>query len=418
MNETGWIVFEGVSKRYRPGTLGSLRSIVADLSTRPRQREQAGARYIWALRDVSFRVAPGECLGLIGPNGAGKTTALKLVSHISVPTEGRVAVTGRTSSLIELGAGFHPELTGRENIYLNGAILGLNRRELEQRLEAIVAFSGLERFIDMPVKRYSSGMYVRLGFAIAAHVEPQVLLVDEVLAVGDAQFRHLCIERMAQLREQGTTMLFVSHNMHLVREVCDRAILLAEGTVRAEGEPDSVIAAYEHYLYSQPPPPEDEETRVRLAVDDGAAVSLGRICFTAPNGSEATMLDGSQAAWLRIPYRSAGRLHVGRIDVRILRQDGVECSVVCSDITALPDHRLREIDGEGLVELEYAPLQLAPGDYRAVVRFTDASDSDVIASGQSAWFKVSPWGVGGPVGVYVPTVHWHLDAPGDGRGSA
>ena len=179
----GSVVFEGVSKLYRLGGLSTLRSAVAELTSRRRDRSLGD---FWALKDVSFRVEPGESLGLIGPNGAGKTTTLKLLSNITRPTEGRVVVQGRLSSLIELGAGFHPELTGRENIYLNGAILGLKRREIARKFDDIVVFSELERFLDTPVKRYSSGMFVRLAFAVAAHVEPEVLLVDEVLAVGDA----------------------------------------------------------------------------------------------------------------------------------------------------------------------------------------------------------------------------------------
>ena len=221
----GSIDFEGVSKKYRLGAQGTLRGTVAALVGRNREGGEQ-KRTLWALRDVSFRLSPGESLGLIGPNGSGKTTTLKLLSGITLPAKGRIAVQGRTSALIELGAGFHPELTGLENIYLNGAILGLKRREIARRLEAIIDFSGLKRFIDTPVKRYSSGMYVRLGFAVAAHVEPDVLLVDEVLAVGDASFRHRCIQHMHKLRKNGTTVLFVSHNMHLVREMCDQVLLL------------------------------------------------------------------------------------------------------------------------------------------------------------------------------------------------
>ena len=182
---------------------------------------------IWALRDVSFDLKQGEVLGVIGRNGAGKSTLLKILSRITEPTKGRVVLSGRVGSLLEVGTGFHPELTGRENIFLNGAILGMTQREIRRKLAEIVAFSGVEKFLDTPVKQYSSGMYVRLAFAVAAHLEPKILLVDEVLAVGDAEFQKKCLGKMNEVsREEGRTVLFVSHNMEAVLRLCNRAILL------------------------------------------------------------------------------------------------------------------------------------------------------------------------------------------------
>ena len=199
---------------------------------------------MWALKNVSFEVRKGEAFGIIGPNGAGKTTILKLLANITRPTSGKVTVDGRVASLIELGAGFHPELTGRENIYLNGVIMGLSRLEIKRKFDAIVEFSGLERFIDTPVKRYSSGMYARLGFSVAAHLEPSVLLVDEVLSVGDAAFQQKSLQRMGRLVDSGVTLIFVSHNLFAVQTICSRVMWLSEGQVQFLGEPAKAIGAY------------------------------------------------------------------------------------------------------------------------------------------------------------------------------
>jgi lipopolysaccharide transport system ATP-binding protein len=200
--------------------------------------------YIWALRNVSFEVRHGEAVGIIGRNGSGKSTLLKVLSKITTPTEGYAEIHGRVGSLLEVGTGFHPELTGRENIYLNGAILGLRKVEIEQRFDEIVAFSEIEQFLDTPVKRYSSGMYVRLAFAIAAHLEPDILLVDEVLAVGDAQFQKKCLGKMEGVAREGRTVLFVSHNMAAVQELCPRAILLSEGHIVEDNPTPEVISDY------------------------------------------------------------------------------------------------------------------------------------------------------------------------------
>jgi lipopolysaccharide transport system ATP-binding protein len=199
---------------------------------------------IWALKDVSFDVQPGEVVGIIGRNGAGKSTLLKILSRITEPTSGRVELNGRVASLLEVGTGFHPELTGRENIYLNGAILGMRRHEIKRNFDAIVDFSGIETFLDTPVKRYSSGMYVRLAFAVAAHLDPEILIVDEVLAVGDAEFQKRCLTKMQTVARSGRTVLFVSHNMSAVMDLCDRAVLLKAGSVQMIGETTAAVNTY------------------------------------------------------------------------------------------------------------------------------------------------------------------------------
>ena len=250
---------EDLSKQYRIGAkqegYKTLRDTLTGAFVSPFRRARrllGGQAYgaaeldetIWALKEVSFEIKRGEVVGIIGRNGAGKTTLLKILSRITEPTEGYAEIHGRVGSLLEVGTGFHPELTGRENIYLNGAILGMKKVEIEQKFDEIVSFAEIEKFIDTPVKHYSSGMYVRLAFAVAAHLEPEILLVDEVLAVGDAAFQKKCLGKMGNIAKEGRTVLFVSHNMHAVRNLCERGILLEKGRKTTDGEVDEVITVY------------------------------------------------------------------------------------------------------------------------------------------------------------------------------
>ena len=220
-----------------------LRHVMTDWLTRPFRRGGT-TEDLWAIRDVSFEVQAGEVLGIIGRNGSGKTTLLKVLSRITPPTEGQVRLSGRVGSLLEVGTGFHPDLTGRENVYLNGSILGMRRREIDANFDEIVAFAEVDRFLDTPVKRYSSGMYVRLAFAIAAHLQPEILLIDEVLAVGDVRFQKKCLGKMRDVARGGRTVLFVSHNMASVKSLCDRAILLSAGRIERQGDVDETVDAY------------------------------------------------------------------------------------------------------------------------------------------------------------------------------
>ena len=240
---------DGLGKRYRIGQLqsgyGTLRDSLTHGARRLMRREhKQDYEDIWALKDVSFSQRQGEVLGIIGPNGAGKSTLLKVLTRITTPTTGSAVIRGRVGSLLEVGTGFHPELTGRENIYLNGAILGMGRREITKKLDEIVEFAGVATFIDTPVKRYSSGMYVRLAFSVAAHLEPEILLVDEVLAVGDAEFQRRSLGRMEEFSQSGRTVVFVSHQMPAVARLCDRAILLDGGQIVRDGPSDEVVAYY------------------------------------------------------------------------------------------------------------------------------------------------------------------------------
>ena len=237
------ITLDRVTKRYRIGTgLTNFRDLFTD------RKNRANQKYHWAVKDVNFKLNPGEALGIIGPNGAGKTTLLKLLSHVTLPTSGSIIVNGRLSALIELGAGFHPDLPGRDNIYLNGTILGMRTADIKSRFDAIVDFAGIGEYLDTPVKRYSSGMYARLGFAIAAHVDPQILLVDEVLAVGDYAFQQKCYARMDELRSQGTSLILVSHNMEAIRRVCEKGLVMYRGEDIFMGSAAEAVVAYSDAL--------------------------------------------------------------------------------------------------------------------------------------------------------------------------
>jgi lipopolysaccharide transport system ATP-binding protein len=245
------ITVEGLSKRYflrqqQPRRYTALRDVLAEKARGLFKGSKASGSTteFMALDDVNFTVQQGDRVGIIGRNGAGKSTLLKVLSRITEPTKGRITIDGRVASLLEVGTGFHPELTGRENIYLNGAILGMNRAEIRRRFDEIVSFAEVERFLDTPVKRYSSGMYVRLAFAVAAHLEPEILIVDEVLAVGDSSFQKKCLGKMEAAADEGRTVLFVSHNMETVLRLCNRAILLESGRVRQTGPTDVVIRSY------------------------------------------------------------------------------------------------------------------------------------------------------------------------------
>jgi lipopolysaccharide transport system ATP-binding protein len=242
---------ENISKYYRLGILGS-RSLQEDLkawwsgkSKKTPGPDPESRQYIWALQDINFDVSQGEVLGLIGKNGAGKSTLLKIISRITLPTGGSISGNGRIASLLEVGTGFHGELTGRENIYLNGHIMGMRKKEIDRKFDEIIEFSGVSRFLDTPVKRYSSGMYVRLAFAVAAHLDPEILIIDEVLAVGDAEFQLKCLDKIKSIsKEEGKTILMVSHNIQNIRNTCSRALVLDKGKITASGDMESVLAGY------------------------------------------------------------------------------------------------------------------------------------------------------------------------------
>ncbi len=282
---------------------------------------------VWALQRVSFEIRRGEVVGIIGYNGAGKSTLLKVLSRITEPSAGRVTIKGRVGSLLEVGTGFHSELTGRENIYLNGAVLGMTRAEVKRKFDEIVAFAEVEKFLDTPVKRYSSGMYVRLGFAVAAHLEPEILIVDEVLAVGDAAFQKKCLGKMGQVASEGRTVLFVSHNMGSVRQLCGRAILLTSGRVQTEGSVAEVVAAY---LNSKDNASDGQYVwnETDMPGDDGARLKAIRL--RAQNGDVRSEFGTDEPIGVEAEYSLLKRTHHFRISLALWTVEGT-CVLVSLD---------------------------------------------------------------------------------------
>ena len=272
----------------------------------------------WALDDVSFDIRQGERVGVIGRNGAGKSTLLKVISRITAPTRGRVEITGRVSSLLEVGTGFHPELTGRENIFLNGAVLGMTRHDIYRRFDEIVQFAEVERFLDMPVKHYSSGMYMRLAFSVAAHLEPDILIVDEVLAVGDAAFQKKCLGKMKEVGGEGRTVLFVSHNMGAISEFCSRAILLDQGLVAADGTPAEIVPIYSGGTAR------GNHSGIFEYPDSGSGpCHIQRVCLLGSEGNASNVFEMSDSVSVQIDYVARAQILELQLTVTVIK-DGVE----------------------------------------------------------------------------------------------
>jgi lipopolysaccharide transport system ATP-binding protein len=340
--------------------------------------ENAGKRYrlgvrrnsaeFWGLRNVTFDVPRGTSVGIIGRNGAGKSTLLKLLAGITAPSEGRITIQGRLAALIEVGSGFHPELTGRENVFLSGAILGMRRRELAAKLPSILEFAGVETFVDTPVKWYSSGMYVRLGFSIAAHLEPDILLVDEVLAVGDAEFQMKCLARIDEMRRRGITIIFISHDLTAVQKLCDQAILLEKGCVAAIGPPSVVIADYHRRLTTA------EISRDRFhAIACEGVLKITNLMLWDVQRPEATSLKTGDPLAVSIRYSAARRLDGVVFEITYYSNDA---KTVLS--TARTETGVSIMPPGGVVSFECPELGFRPGSYyvQAVARL--ASSGDVI----------------------------------------
>jgi homopolymeric O-antigen transport system ATP-binding protein len=272
--------------------------------------------FIWALKDLSFEIKRGEVVGIIGRNGAGKSTLLKILSRITEPTEGRAEIHGRVGSLLEVGTGFHPELTGRENIYLNGSILGMKKTEIEQKFDEIVAFAEVEKFIDTPVKHYSSGMYVRLAFAVAAHLEPEILLVDEVLSVGDLAFQKKCLGRMGDVAKGGRTVIFVSHQMNQIRRLCDKCVLVDAGRLKNFGDTAEVVSAYEVALSSV------SFKALRESVDDHVPARFLRWEIVESNQEQTNILSTMGPVELRFFLKVNRPIHNGVHGIALFNNDG------------------------------------------------------------------------------------------------
>jgi lipopolysaccharide transport system ATP-binding protein len=371
---------EGLSKRYRIGQrepYKALRDVLADALYAPfravtstwggRQqtaRENPSDNYIWALKDVSFEIRQGEVVGIIGRNGAGKTTLLKILSRITRPTEGYAEIHGRVGSLLEVGTGFHPELTGRENIYLNGAILGMKKAEIDRKFDEIVAFAEIEKFLDTPVKRYSSGMYVRLAFAVAAHLDPEILLVDEVLAVGDAAFQKKCLGKMGEVAGEGRTVLFVSHNMAAIQGLCSRGILLDSGQVVFEG--DVSKAVYEYLAIIR----EIASLKARWGNDSGAVVRLSRFDIINEQGELSnSVICGSRVIFVMDLEPREKAEHVV-ISIGIDNFQGVRVCLLANVLVGFP---VSLQPPRTTISCEVPQMPLTPGRYFLSLKVTTAS---------------------------------------------
>ncbi len=367
--------FENVTKRFtlehdRPRSYKE--AFVALFRGRRRVRER-----LVALDDVSFDLEHGGTLGLAGPNGTGKSTALKLAARILEPTSGRVLVNGRVAALLELGAGFHPDLSGRENVFLNGSLMGLSRREMDRRLEAIVAFSEIERFIDMPIKHYSSGMRMRLGFATAIHVDPDILLIDEVLAVGDQAFQNKCRDRIAELRKAGVTIVLVSHSIQAIRDLCQRTLWLEGGRVQAYGPTDDVVEAYYASVVAH------EEARFATEHDASSSVpqagkdrwgsgevEITAVDFLGPDDEVRHILVTGELVVIRVRYAAHRRIEAPVFGLAIHRHDGLHLN---GPNTLDAGLEIEAIEGRGEVRYEVASLPLLEGTYELSVSCYDRS---------------------------------------------
>jgi ABC-type polysaccharide/polyol phosphate transport system ATPase subunit len=364
--------FERVSKKYKLPTNGD----------RPKRwYTRAFARrsgQMWALRNVSFRVNQGEALGIVGHNGAGKTTIMKILSGITTPTSGEITIRGRLAALVEVSSGFHPELTGRENIYLHGAMLGMRRSEIRKKLDSIVEFSGVGRYIEVPVKRYSSGMYVRLGFAIAAHLDPDILLLDEVLAVGDAAFQAKCLERIAELRKSGRTIVFISHDLAAVYRLCDRAILLSHGCVLADGAPRQVIDEYQQMSFAGQGDSTNEEK------ESATRARCTGIEFSAPDSPLGIRTGYPLMA--RLNYKALEPIPDAVFRISLYWPSGY----LCSQLTTESVNGGCQLEaGTGFVEFQCPDLPVVAGLYRVDLAI-ESKGQEVDFRQRGATLRVEP----------------------------
>ncbi len=407
---------DGLSKLYRRATAGhQLRTLKSALLERSLVRGLRREEAISALEDISFTVAKGEAVGLIGANGSGKSTLLKMVAGILKPTRGSIRIDGKVAALIELGAGFHPEISGRENVYINGAVLGLSRREIDRRFDDIVEFSGLADFIDEPVKNYSSGMYVRLGFAVAIHTDPDILLVDEVLAVGDEAFSHRCLRRIEEFLAAGKTLLLVSHSLSLIEEVSDRVLWLDRGALRMSGLPRRVVDAYREAIAraegeahreakqlreEEPATEEDEEETLRWG-SGGAEIEQVRVLV---DGEERYHVKSGDA----VSFELTAVVHRGFDDfvfgIALATPRGVECWGTNTDLAGYVPSRLEP--GRATVVVECPSLRLAPGEYLVDVAVHARDGTPYDYRRRLLAFSVTAAERG--VGVYFPEHRWRF----------
>ncbi|MDX6403376.1 MAG: lipopolysaccharide transport system ATP-binding protein [Blastocatellia bacterium] len=351
---------ENVSKEYRIGTSPpsqrTLREIITDTVAKPFKWGRNGLpahETIWALKNVNFEVQPGEVVGIMGKNGAGKSTLLKILSRVTEPTTGRIELYGRLGSLLEVGTGFHAELTGRENVFLTGAILGMSKAEVRRKFDEIVAFSEIEKFIDTPVKWYSSGMFLRLAFAVSAHLEPEILLLDEVLAVGDMSFQQKCFERMKRMKERGTTILLVSHSLPAIQRACGRSIFLKDGRIAAIGETSLVIPQFRDYMRLS-------QQTLPVATASYTGITIGEFEMFGADGRNDRKFQFGESVRIRIKLHASRRIDFPLINFGVSRSDGV---VICNFNNWYDNFKIDYIEGDCSLEGWLPPFRLIPFRY-------------------------------------------------------
>lgn len=413
---------EELSKRYRRSAPGRrLQTLKSALLGRSLAAGAAAEETIPALERVSFEVAGGEAFGIVGGNGSGKSTLLKLMAGILRPSTGAIETRGRVAALIELGAGFHPEISGRENIFINGAVLGLSKREIAARYQQIVDFSGLADFVEEPVKNYSSGMWVRLGFAVAIHTDPEILLVDEVLAVGDEAFAHKCLRRIEELLAAGRTVVFVSHSLALVEGLCSRVLWLDRGRVRAIGEPRRVVDAYRQAVAEQEGrehrEAKEERERAEAAIVEAPAAPQGEVLRWGSGAAEITGVrllgaDGAERyhfacgepVVFELAARAASPLEDFVFGVALATPRGVEVWGTNTDLAGFEPERF---DGDARVRLACPALRLAPGEYLVDVAVHARDGAPYDYRRKLIGFSVTAESRG--VGVYFPEHRWEFE---------
>jgi lipopolysaccharide transport system ATP-binding protein len=377
MSDEAVIAFEGVSKSFKLDESRARSFLEVFTSVFQNQREQ---ETFWVLRDVDFKIYEGEFVGLIGANGAGKSTSLKLISKIIEPTTGRVWSRGRIGALLELGAGFHPELSGRENIYLNASVMGLDRSYVDEYLDDIIAFSELEAFIDVPVKHYSSGMYVRLGFSVAIHARPDILLIDEVLAVGDEAFQHKCVDRITKLRRSGVTILLVTHGLNTVEALCDRAIWFEHGRVAKLGDSRDVVMAYRNHV-SQLERTRDAESGRASGKDKfdqyrwgNRQVEITSVDLIDQNGSKSSVFQSDESMGISIRYRCNAKVDEIVVGLAFYHQNGAHIS---GPNTKFSGHVINNVAEEGTLRYHIPSLPLLEGAYELSVSIVDETMREI-----------------------------------------
>lgn len=401
---------QGVGKRYHLGgpaaPYSTLRETIMEMARKPVRalRKNGDNSTLWALRDLDFEVSPGEVLGIIGRNGAGKSTLLKILSRITEPTVGRVELFGRVASLLEVGTGFHPELTGRENIYLNGSILGMSRKEIERRFDEIVEFSEVEKFLDTPVKRYSSGMYVRLAFAVAAHLQPEILIVDEVLAVGDYAFQQKCLNKMQDVSTSGRTVLFVSHNMGAVSRLTQRCIVLEQGRIVASGPTASAIQLYMTSGLMQ-------RAELIKNTSPDKAMNLRRIALVDDQGEVRSEVPYDDRLRFVLDYEVNQPVTGTSVGIALYTVDGT-CAMVTGDFDSHPELLGMRESGRYQTTVEIPPCWLNTGRYIVTVSIANASSGVIYDHVEAIVLEVVDTGTPGSrhgvrrKGVLQPLLDW------------